>query len=223
MKPYIRGGVMGNKDIDIILNNATRRLKELRESTGLNQKQFAESFKIDPTTYNRYENGGIGNMPRDVLLRIATKYCINPAYLCGFENVEKYWKPVSDEIKPIPVIGTVAAGNPILAYEDALGYEYALEKEGIDFCLVVRGDSMIGARIFDGDIAFVRRQDDVDNGDIAVVVIDGEATLKRIYKERGKIILHAENPTIPDRIISAKDHKQVSIIGKVMYVKFKVR
>jgi repressor LexA len=219
----VKGEVIKMESVEKILKNATERLTEVRISSGLNQKQFAEAFGVDPTTYNRYEKGGIGNMPRDLLLRICTKFSINPAWLSGFDNVEKYWMPVSDPIKPIPIIGTIAAGDPITAYEDVIGYEYILEREGVDFCLRVSGDSMIGARIFNGDIAFVRRQNDVDNGDIAVVMIDGEATLKRVYKEKGKIILHAENPTIPDRIISAKDNKQITILGKVKFVKFETR
>jgi repressor LexA len=210
-------------DIERILRNATERLAEIRTSSGLNQKQFAELFGVEPSTYNRYENGGIGNMPRDLVFRICERFMINPAWLGGYDNVPKYWLPANELIKPVPIIGTIAAGSPIAAYEDIIDYEYALEKEGVDFCLRVSGDSMIGARIFDGDIAFVKRQNDVDNGDIAVVLIDGEATLKRVYKEKGKIVLHAENPTIPDKIISSKDHKQVLILGKVKYVKFKAR
>lgn len=66
-----------------------------------------------------------------------------------------------------------------------------------DFCLRCKGDSMINARIFDGDIVYIRQQDDVENGEIAAVVIDGEATLKRVYKYPNRLELRAENPTFP--------------------------
>lgn len=83
---------------------------------------------------------------------------------------------------------------------------------------------MINARIHDGDIVYIRKQPDVENGEIAAVIIDGEeATLKRVYKLNGNVILHPENPTYKDMIFSKKDFKQVRIIGKVKYVKAEVK
>lgn len=83
---------------------------------------------------------------------------------------------------------------------------------------------MIGARIFDGDIVFIRKQDIVENGEIAAVQIDGEeVTLKRFYKDNGRIVLHSENPTIPDIVFTAKDRRLIRILGKVIYVKFEAR
>ena len=82
---------------------------------------------------------------------------------------------------------------------------------------------MIGARIYDGDIIFVHKQEDVENGEIAVVIIDQEdATLKRVYKHPSAVVLHSENPTIQDMIFTAKDKKRIEIIGKVRCVKFMI-
>lgn len=133
----------------------------------------------------------------------------------------KYYSD-NNQDKRIPVLGTISAGNPIIAQENIIGHEYT--SDNCDFCLRVKGDSMINARIHDGDIVYIRKQPDVENGEIAAVIIDGEeATLKRVYKLNGNVILHPENPTYKDMIFSKKDFKQVRIIGKVKYVKAEVK
>jgi repressor LexA len=107
---------------------------------------------------------------------------------------------------------------------DIQGYEFVNPDEQVDFCLRIKGNSMIGARIFDGDTIFIHKQDEVENGEIAAVQIDGEeATCKRFYKDNGKVTLHSENPTIPDMIYTAKDKKLIKVLGKVKYVKFEAR
>lgn len=130
--------------------------------------------------------------------------------------------PVGDTVK-IPVVGVIRAGEPILVAENIIGYEVVEKdaaKNGEYFYLKVAGDSMIGARIHDGDLVLVRRQDDVDDGEIAVVLLDcEEATLKKIYRQNGQVILQAENPKYPPRVIKRGD---VRIIGKVTEVKFKL-
>lgn len=87
----------------------------------------------------------------------------------------------------------------------------------VDFCLRVKGDSMINARIINGDLVFIRQQSDVQNGEIAAVLVDGEdATLKRVHKGTGTVTLHAENPNYPDQVFTRRDMRQVSIIGKAV-------
>lgn len=208
------------------LQRAVERLKEVRNSSGLNQKQFAELFNVNHTTYCRYESGSISKVPLTLVEKICHKFGLNPSWLAGFINVEKYAieNMVSQECKRVPIIGRISAGIPVLAHEELLDYECVTEDSDIDFCLKVKGDSMINARIYNNDIVFVRKQEDVENGQIAVVVIDGEeATLKRVYKINGSVILHAENPSYKDIVFSKKDYKQVNIIGKVKQVKFEVR
>jgi repressor LexA len=99
-----------------------------------------------------------------------------------------------------------------------------MSNERLDFCLKVKGNSMTGARIHDGDTVFVREQPDVENGEIAVVMIDDEeATLKRVYKINGNIILHPENPEYKDMIFSSKDKGRIKVLGKAAYFKSEVR
>ncbi|MDT8902226.1 LexA family protein [Anaeroselena agilis] len=122
----------------------------------------------------------------------------------------------------IPIIGTVKAGYNGLAYEDFMGDEWTDRDElsvGYDYrWLKVKGDSMINAGIFDGDLALVRIQSDVENGSLAVIVIDGEeGTIKRVYKENGTLILQSANPNIPPRIVK----EDYYIMGVVKQIKRK--
>jgi repressor LexA len=206
---------------------AASRLKEVRESSGMNQKDFADFFEVNATTYNRYESGDIGKMPISLIEEISAKFSINPAWLSGFKDAEKYVLPdkAYRKTKRLSVLGSIAAGIPILAQEDLIDYEYVPEDFNATFCLVVKGDSMINARIYDGDLVYIREQPDVENGEVAAVIIDGEeATLKRVYKANGTIILRSENPDpkYKDMVFTGKD-KQIKIIGKAVYFRSEVR
>ena len=210
------------RNIDETMARAAMRLKELREATGINQKEFARMFGVDKTTYNRYESGDIKSMPGDLIESISKKLDINPAWLAGFENVDKYMIHERVNVRRLPVLGKIAAGIPILAQEDLIDYEYVSESIRADFCLKVQGDSMIGARILDGDLVYIRQQREVENGEIAAVLIDGQdATLKRFFRAEGKITLRSENPNNPDQIYTKKDN--VTILGKVILFKSEVR
>lgn len=133
-----------------------------------------------------------------------------------------------NEFIKVPILGTIRAGQAILAIENIEGYELVQESEarnGEYFYLRVTGDSMIGARIYDGDLVFVKKQSDVDHGDIAVVLINGdEATLKRVLKTDNSIILQPENPKYIPMVFSQKDIESnyVQILGKVIHVKFNI-
>ena len=212
------------KNINEILIRAALRLREIREATGINQKEFAEMFGANKTTYNRYESGDIKTMPADLIENISLKFDINPAWLMGYENADKYMihEKVNQNVRRLPVLGKIAAGIPILAQQDLIDYEYVPESIKADFCLKVQGDSMIGARILDGDLVYIRQQSEVETGEIAAVLIDGEeATLKRVYITNGLIILKSENPNYPEQVYSKKDN--VTILGKAILFKSEVK
>ena len=123
-------------------------------------------------------------------------------------------KPRAIEIINIPVVGTVTAGEPILAVENIEEYFPMLPNHISNkntFMLHVRGESMINAGIFDGDMVIVEQQPTADNGDIVVAMIEDSATVKRFYKEDGYYRLQPENDTMDPIIVS-----EVSIIGKVV-------
>ena len=116
----------------------------------------------------------------------------------------------------IPLIGTVTAGQPIFAYENYEDYYTfpAGEFMGEDlFMLRVRGTSMIDAGIFDGDKIVVRRQQSADDGEIVVALVEDSATVKRLYRRNGKIVLHPENEALADMIF---EPGEISILGKVV-------
>lgn len=129
-----------------------------------------------------------------------------------------------DNIKPIklkkfPLLGKIACGEPIFADEDRESFIMADMDINADFCLTAEGDSMINARIQDGDIVFIKSMPMVDNGEIAAVIIDDEATLKRVYyyPEKNKLVLQAENPKYEPFIYTNEELNQIRILGKAVY------
>ena len=110
-------------------------------------------------------------------------------------------------------------GEPIYADEDKESYVMADMDINADFCLTAKGDSMINARINDGDIVFIRKMPMVNNGDIAAVIIDDEATLKRVYyyPEKNKLILSPENPEYEPLVYINEELNDIRILGKAVY------
>lgn len=124
-----------------------------------------------------------------------------------------------DESVSVPLVGTVAAGKPITAIENVDGY-VTLDKsifrgEGL-FALRIKGDSMNGMGILNGDIVVVRRKSTAEHGEVVVVIIDGDATLKRFIKEGGRVLLRAENPAYSDIVLSSAS--SIQIAGKLVGV-----
>lgn len=119
--------------------------------------------------------------------------------------------------RSIPLVGTIACGTPTLAEENIEEYIRMSENIHADFALRCRGSSMINARIFDGDIVFIRQQPDIDhNGEIAAVLIENEATLKRVYKYPNRVELRAENPTFPALNYEGTELNNIRILGKAV-------
>lgn len=194
------------------------RLKEIRTESGLRQEDIARILGVTKATISRYETG-VHSPQVGHVKHLADTFSVNPYWLSGMSD-DKY-EDNRTKYKEIPIFGHIAAGQPILVQENIEGYEYVPVSSKADFCLCVSGDSMIGARIFDGDMVYIRQQPDVENGEIAAVIIDGEnATLKRVYKINSSVILHSENPKYQDMIFSKKDFKDVRIIGKCIAAKF---
>ena len=129
------------------------------------------------------------------------------------------------ELKKFPLLGEIACGEPIFCNEDRESYILAGSDIRADFCLKCKGDSMINARIYDGDIVFIRKQDSVENGEIAAVVIDDEATLKRMfyYPENNMVILKPENTTYKDIVLVNDQLNSVHVLGKAVAFQSDVR
>lgn len=198
------------------------RIRDFRKRLGLSVDDVAEKLKKNRATIYRYESDDIENLPAPILEPLAKVLQTTPAELMGWEQSPA---PVSDDLpanvfpiqtKKVPLLGTIAAGVPIYADENFDGYRECTEDIDADFCLKIQGDSMIGARINDGDIVFIKKQPDVDNGEIAAVLIEDEATLKRVYKEKDSLILQAENPKYAPIICMAESYVECRIMGKAV-------
>ena len=198
------------------------RIREFRKRLGLSVDDVAEKLKKNRATIYRYESDDIENLPAPILEPLAKVLQTTPAELMGWEQSAA---PTSDDLpsnvcpiqtKKVPLLGTIAAGVPIYADENFDGYRECTEDIDADFCLKIQGDSMIGARINDGDIVFIKKQPDVDNGEIAAVLIDDEATLKRVYKKKDTLILQAENPKYAPIVCTAESYVECRIRGKAV-------
>lgn len=196
-------------------------LKRLRKEKKLTLEQIAEALSTSKQTIHRYENGIIENVPPEKVKALAALLEVTPAELMGWENrgeipAARGVMPIS--IKKLPILGEIACGEPIYATEEHESYATADENLDADFCLRAHGDSMTGARIYDGDIVFIRSQNAVDNGEIAAVIIDDEATLKRVYyyPEQEKLILTPENPKYAPLVYMGDELSNIKIIGKAV-------
>jgi repressor LexA len=120
------------------------------------------------------------------------------------------------------MLGKIAAGQPIFAEEQFETYVEADSKINADFCLKVQGDSMVNARINNNDIVFIKQQSDINDGEIAVILIDNEATLKRVYKKENEIILVSENPAYKPMVFKNEELFNVRILGKAIAFQSKI-
>ena len=202
-----------------------KRIKQRREELGLTQEAVAKKVGVAIQTIYKYENEIVTNIPLDKLEKIAEALNIRPDYLMGWSAARNNSETVSlsafDNIMPIktyklPLIGTIACGTPILAEQNIEEYIETDSTVKADFCLRCKGDSMINVRIFDGDIVYIRQQPDVENGEIAAVCIDDEATLKRVYKYPNRLELRPENPMFPVLNYEGSELENIRIIGKAV-------
>ncbi|MBR1969606.1 MAG: helix-turn-helix domain-containing protein [Clostridia bacterium] len=192
------------------------RIKERRRALGLTLLEVADALGVKEATVQRYESGEIKNLKLETINSLAKLFRCSPSYLVGWD-FEDSLPPQVMEIKneEVPMVGEIAAGKPILANE-FVEYYSPLKDTGADFCLKVKGDSMIGAGITDGCTVFIHRQDIVEDGEIAAVLIDDEATLKRVYISEDSITLVAENPKYKPMIYSGEKCSGIRILGKAV-------
>lgn len=170
-----------------------------------------------------FANGYIGQLrkgsfPYDRLLKIAKYLNVPVDYLTGQDNT-----PLPPDIFPLtvkkfPLLGEIACGEPIFANEDRESYIMSGTDIEADFCLKAKGDSMIGARILDGDIVFIKKTDLVNNGEIAAVIIEDEVLLKRFYyyKDENLLTLQSENPRFAPKNYIGEQLDHIRVLGKAV-------
>ena len=207
------------------------RIRNLRKEKGMSLEQLAEMIGTSRQTVHRYETGVIANIPHEKIVALAKALGTTPSSLMGWddEDFSSFSNITAANMtdvgrKKLPVLGNVACGEPVFANEERDYYVSANADISADFCLMAKGDSMINARIFDGDILFVRKQESVDDGEIAVVLIDDEATVKRVYfnREDSILTLMPENPLYKPMRYMGRELNRIRILGKVVSGQYKI-
>lgn len=213
------------------MSKFSERFKLLRKERGLSQAALATELGFTKSSVNMYERGD-REPGLESLETIADFFNVDMDYLLGKSDVQNrfLYTPASDaesvalpdNISPmpktykVPLLGTIACGEPILAAENIEDNVEIPEHIHADFALRCKGDSMINARIHDGDIVYIRQQPAVNNGEIAAVLIGDEATLKRVYVYEDHVVLQPENPAY-EPLVYFKDAMQaVRILGKAV-------
>lgn len=200
------------------------KIRNARESAGLTQEELGKMCGTTKQTIYKYEIGKITNIPIDRLEKIAGIVGVSTASLLGWERSGSLPSNIipMPEMRKIPLLGTIACGAPVFADEHMDGEVDIPSNIHADFALTCKGDSMINARIFDGDIVYIRKQDTVENGEIAAVLIDSEATLKRVKIYDDHIVLEPENPMYKPFVYWNEDMNDVRILGKAVAFTSKV-
>ena len=200
--------------------NFTITLDRIREQSirkGMNQTQLARAVGLERSAVSSWFTGRSESYKK-MLPKIAEALDVSVGYLLGEEEdaLPAGVMPLP-ETKKVPLLGTIACGEPILAVENISDFLSAPLNIHCDFALSCKGDSMVNARIFDGDVVFIRQQEMVENGEIAAVLIDNEATLKRFYRsESGTVTLCACNPMFPDMVFVGEQAKDIRVLGKAV-------
>ena len=203
----------------------SERLRQLRTERGISQQTLANSLgDISKSSINMYERGE-REPGLEMLEAIADFFNVDMDFLLGKSNIQNKARAVvfstdniipMPEMRKIPLIGSIACGAPILAEEHIEDYIDIPKHIHADFALTCKGDSMINARIFDGDIVYIRKQDTVENGEIAAVLIEDEATLKRVRLFDDHISLDPENPQYRPIVYWGDEMNSVRILGKAV-------
>ena len=194
------------------------RIKRSRIAKGLTQDEVARFMNVTRGAVANWEHNR-SLPPAKNFPRLAQCLGVSASYL----QMESEYPlaneiPMPEDIQKIPIIATVKCGVNGLAFEEDGGTVNVEKKHGEDLrAFRCKGDSMIGAGIHDGDVAIVRIQDQVESGELAVVVINSdEGTLKRVHFQNDAIILESANPSYPARVFTGVDRAIVHIVGKVI-------
>ena len=213
------------------------RLTEAMKLRGIRASELAQRTGLSKARISQYVNGKF--VPKsDAILLIAEALGVSELWLLGKTSdmdpspgtPTEETIPCPENLSPLrlrrfPVLGEIACGLPTLAVEDPDGGYVTAADTTADFCLTAKGDSMIGARIFDGDEVFIQQTDVVNNGEIAAVVVEGEATLKRLYyfPAEQKLILAAENPAYAPLVFTGPELESIRILGRAVAFQSKLR
>ncbi len=202
------------------------KLKQIIQEKYGNLSRFAEASGVPYTTINNIFKRGLDGVGVGTVVKLCTLLGVDVESLIQGELAPRasvMGQALPAGCQPVrfvhkPRLGAIACGQPILAVEETDTFDQVPQHIECDFTLLCRGDSMINARIFDGDIVYIRSQPEVENGEIAAVRIGDEATLKKVYYTPGsdRITLQACNPLYPDLVYQGDTLEDIEILGKAV-------
>lgn len=198
-----------------------RRIRAIRERLGMSQDELAQKTGYKSrSSVNKIEMG-VQGLTQSKIKVFADALQTVPGEIMGWDDeppLPQFSNIFPIKTRKIPLLGEIACGQPIFCTEDRESYVEAGTDVKADFCLKARGDSMVGARILDGDLVFIQRDAELENGQIFAVAIDEEATLKRVYynAEASMLQLLSENPKYPPMIYSGEQLDHVHILGRAI-------
>lgn len=206
------------------MSEISKRLLQLIEDNDISYGELSKKTNIPKSALQRYATGETEKIPITRIEVIAKALNTTAQFIMGWDENESYNNDIFSipGINPIPKtykrprLGTIACGEPILAEENIEAYDDIPDSIKCDFTLICKGDSMVNARINDGDIVYIKQQSQVDNGEIAAVLIDNEATLKRVYIYEDKVVLQPENTKYPPFVYTNEDMNNIRILGKAV-------
>ncbi len=196
------------------------RIKEGLALRGMTQAELVAKTQIGKSSISTYLSGAYEPKQRNIY-KIAKALDVSETWLLGLDDCPQHavvpagFLPVAGTVKR-PRLGVISCGEPLLCEENFDGYDEVPTNIPCDFTLKCSGDSMTGARIYDGDIVYIKQQPIVENGQIAAVLIDGEALLKRVYVHDDSMILQAENPQYPPRVYRKEEMNRIRILGRAV-------
>ena len=219
--------IISNRKGVLSLSTIVSRIRNRHEELGLSQDELGKRLGYKSrSSINKIELDQ-RNLTQSKIKAIADALETTPSYIMGWDEPDQKFDeeklkffdnlfPIT--VQKIPLLGNIACGKPIFADEQFEAYVEAGANIKADFCLRAKGDSMIGARIQDGDIVFIHKQEMVDDGEIAAVLIDDEATLKRVYYDQENSILQlfAENPQYKTMRFAGEELNHIRILGKAV-------
>ena len=201
------------------------KIRYRRQQLGLSVRELSEKLNISHGALSKWENNQTKGISDQYFAALAEALDCNVLWLLDLDDAITVDGILEElpQTRLIPIIGEIACGDPVLAVENYDGQAGVPERSPADFALRCKGDSMINARIFPGDLVLIQQQPDVDNGEIAAVLIEGEATLKRVYKYENRIELRAENPLYPVIHVEGPALAELRILGKAVQFISEVR
>ena len=193
------------------------RIKELRIAAGLTQTELGDQLGVGSSAVAKYEKGRVKNIKQSTIAKMAEIFGCTPSYVMALDDRPLPPNIITPAARPVPILGTICAGDGTVAEENFVGNFFIDNTVQADYALRVNGDSMVEAEIYNGDMAFLRKDFEFRAGWIYAVVhgVDREASLKKVFRQEDKLILQPCNSDYSPIIADVQD---CYIVGELVGV-----